>query len=289
MILITGATGTVGGELARELDGAGVEFRALVRDPARAPGLPTLATIAVGDLGDPATLADACDGVRKLFLLTPGIGTELTANALTAATSAGVEQVLALSSDNVLGDPMPAMGRWHHEREELIRRSGIPFTILRPSGFMSNALEWLSTIREGGFVLDPIGPGRYAPIDPADIAAVAGRALTEDGHLGAEYVLTGGEALTIAEQVSILARARGEEIEVRGIASATEAIRSRFPGGAPKELEAALLEGFRLMRSETVGRRTDTVERLLGRRPGTFAEWCVRNVTAFRRSLTSTP
>ncbi|HEY2717505.1 MAG TPA: NAD(P)H-binding protein [Solirubrobacterales bacterium] len=281
MLLITGANGNIGSELARALDGSGAEFTALVRDPARAAALPERARIAVGDLGDPATLAPAFDGVEGLFLLTPGIGTGFAANALAAAAVAGVERVVFVSSDNVLGDPMPAMGRWHHEREEMVRATGIPFTILRPSGFMSNALDWTATIREGGFVLDPAGPGRYAPIDPADIAAVAALALSEDGHLGREYVLTGGETLTVAEQAGILAAALGVEIEVREVASAAEAVRSRFPAGAPPELEAALLEGFELIRADTVGRRSDAVEHLLGRAPGTFAAWCRRHRGAF--------
>jgi uncharacterized protein YbjT (DUF2867 family) len=144
-----------------------------------------------------------------------------------------VNHIAHLSSFNVLGDPMPAMGRWHHEREAIIRASGISVTFLRPGGFMTNALDWAPTIREAGYVLDPIGSGRYAPIDPADIAAVAALALTEDGHQGKEYVLTGDEAFTVAEQVRILAEAIGRDIEVRQTATPAEAVRSRFPAGAP--------------------------------------------------------
>ncbi len=66
----------------------------------------------------------------------------------------------------------------------MIRASGIPATLLRPDAFMTTTCQWVPTIREGGYVLDPLGPGRYAPIDPADIAAVAALALTEDGHQG---------------------------------------------------------------------------------------------------------
>lgn len=84
---------------------------------------------------------------------------------------------------------MPAMGRWHHEREQLIRACGIPATFLRPCGFTTNAFDWLPTLREEDYVLDPIGPGRAAPIDPADIAAVT---LTEDGHEGEEYPTSTG-------------------------------------------------------------------------------------------------
>jgi uncharacterized protein YbjT (DUF2867 family) len=192
MLLVTGGTGNIGRELARELDVKGATFRVLVRDPARAAGLPECADLVIGDLGEPETLTPAFDGAGKLFLLTPGIGTDHTAHAVAVAKAAGVNHIVHLSSFNVLGDPMPAMGRWHHEREEIVRASGIPATILRPGGFMTNAFDWLPTIRDGGYVLDPIGPGRYAPIDPADIGAVAALALTEDGHQGKEYVLTTG-------------------------------------------------------------------------------------------------
>jgi uncharacterized protein YbjT (DUF2867 family) len=152
---------------------------------------------------------------------------------------------------------------------------------------MTNALDWVPTIREGGYVLDPVGPGRYAPIDPADIAAVATLALTEDGHQGKEYALTGDEMFTVTEQVRIIAESIGRDIEVREAATPAEAVRFRFPHGAPQALADAITEGFTLMRADTVGFRTDTVERLLGRRPQTFADWCARNANAFRRPATA--
>jgi uncharacterized protein YbjT (DUF2867 family) len=300
MILVTGATGNVGRELVRCLRDSGAPFRALVRDPARAAGLPELAALpelagpawppglaglVAADLDSPASLTAAFAGADRLFLLTPGIGLPQTAHAVAAAQAAGVRHIVHLSSFNVLGDPMPAMGRWHHEREQLIRDSGMPATFLRPGGFMTNALEWLETIREGGYVLDPIGPGRYAPVDPADIAAVAALALTGDGHQDGQYVLTGPEALTVAEQVAILADAIGQDIQVRAVATPAEAVRSRYPAGAPQALAEALVEGLTLMRADTTGFRTGTVSRLLGRPPGTFAEWCARNADAFRDAV----
>lgn len=256
-------------------------FRILVRDPARAAWLSDRAERIVGDLGDPATLEAAFAGVDGLFLLTPGLGVDHTTATITAAKAAGVGHIVHLSSIYADHDPIPAMGRWHHRREEMLRASGIPVTFLRPGGFMTNALEWASTIREGGYVLDAVGPGRYAPIDPSDIASVAALALTGDGHQGKSYVLTGDETFTVTEQVRILAEALGRDIEVREVATPAEMVRSRYPAGAPKPLAEAIIEGLTLMRADTIGFRTDTVERLLGRGPRTFADWCTRNTGRF--------
>jgi uncharacterized protein YbjT (DUF2867 family) len=251
--------------------------RRSVSRSARAADLPHRAERAVGDLDDPAGLGPAFEGVEKLFLLTPGIGTSQAAHAVAAATTAGVRHIVLLSSANVLGEPLPAMGSWHHEREEIVRGSGIPATLLRPGGFMSNALDWVPTIRDGGYVLDPTGPGRFALIGPADLGAVAAVVLTEDGHEDKEYSPTGDRLLTVAERVQILADAVGRALEVRTAATPAEAVRSRFPSGAPE----AILEGFTLMRADTVGFRTDVVERMLGRQPRSFADWCARNAGAF--------
>ncbi|MFF2557303.1 SDR family oxidoreductase [Nocardia sp. NPDC058058] len=279
MILLTGATGNIGRELTRQLATAATPYRALVRDPARAE-LPGGAACR-GDLDDPDALTPAFDGISALFLLVPGTGMEHARNAVAAAHSAGVERIVVISSFWAVGDPIPAMGRWHHERERLVRESGIASTILRPGGLMSNALEWVPAIRAGAPILDPTGPGRFAPIDPADIAAVAALALTKDGHGGAAYDLTGDESLTCAEQVGILARVLDRRLAVRATNTVEEAVRARFPRGAPPALAAAIAESFEQMRSDTVGLRTGTVKELLGRAPHTFEDWCRAHRLAF--------
>jgi uncharacterized protein YbjT (DUF2867 family) len=281
MLLITGATGNIGVHLVGLLAQHVIPTRVLVRDLAKANGLPETIQRYQGDLEDPDTLHTAFEGVTGLFLLTQGTGVSMARNALREAERAGVTHVVLLSSTNVFGDPIPAMGRWHHEREGLVKASALPWTILRPNGFMSNALEWRPTLEEGGYVLDATGPGRHAVIDPADIAAVAAAVLTEDGHESAEYTLTGPESLTTAEQARILGDALGRRIALRDVATAEDAVRSRYPHGASPELAAAVTEAWALMRADTVGARTDTVERLIGRPPRTFAAWCRDHIADF--------
>ncbi|GAB2557402.1 NAD(P)H-binding protein [Nocardia heshunensis] len=281
MLLLTGATGNIGRELTRILDADGVDFRALVRDPDRAKSLPAHAEPILGDLDDDAAVTRAMQGVTALFLLVPGVGLDHTRTALRAAEQAGVQRIVLISSAHVLVDPLPAMGSWHHERENLVRATGIPFTILRPGGYMSNALEWAPRIRTDDPILDPSGPGRFAPIDPADIAAVAARCLTEPGHTGASYHLTGPESLTIGDQVAILSRILDRDIKIREAATPEEAVAARYPNGAPPRLAAAIVEGFALLRADTMGARTDTVAEILARPPRTFADWCVAHLDAF--------
>jgi uncharacterized protein YbjT (DUF2867 family) len=285
VILVSGATGNVGREVVRELSATNSKFRLMVRDPARLVRSSDAAEVVVADWDAPETLNAAFEGVDSLFLMVPGIAIDHVATAMRLVKSAGLTRVVLLSSFNVLGDPMPAMGRWHHQREQLVVSSGISFTILRPGGYMTNAFEWLRTMREGGYVLDPIGPGRIALIDPADIGAVAALALSERSHEGERYTLTGDEPLTVTEQVALLGQAIGREIDVRTVDAPEDAIRFRYPDGAPPALANALIEGLTLMRDDTAGFRTDTISRLLGRRPRKFADWCERNAGRFLAAL----
>jgi uncharacterized protein YbjT (DUF2867 family) len=283
MIVVTGATGHVGTELVCQLVERGENVRALVRDASKATRLPAAADVAVGELEDLSSLSKAYQGADRLFLLVPGIEHKAAKTALLAAKETGIRRIVYLSSYAVATTPLPPMGRWHHEREQLIHASGIPATFLRPGGFTTNTFDWMQTLRESGYVLDPTGPGRAALIDPADIAAVATVALTEDGHAGKAYTLTGREALTVAEQVAIISAVIGREITIRDVASPEEVVRFRYPNGAPPSLAAALVEGLRSMRSDTKGLITTTVQDLISRPPRSFRQWCEANADAFRR------
>jgi uncharacterized protein YbjT (DUF2867 family) len=280
MILVTGATGNIGGEVARILHERGLKTRVLVRDPQRAAGLPAGIERVTGDLGRPETLAPALEGVGRVFLMEASHGSEHTAAMATAAARAGVRHIVDLSSMGVTFQPMPVMGRWHAAREDILTASGLDVTFLRPSTLMSNALWWLPSIRARGVVADPVGPGRLSSVDPADVAAVAAAALTEDRHAGQAYVLTGRELLTVREQVGILSGVLGREI---GYAEQTpqEAAQARLEQGAPRGLVEASRELNELFRADRIAFLTGEVERLTGRAPRTFENWCERNAALF--------
>jgi uncharacterized protein YbjT (DUF2867 family) len=145
---------------------------------------------------------------------------------------------------------------------------------------MTNALWWLPSIQAEGVVRDPTAPGRFPSIDPADVAAVAAVALTSGVPAGHAYVLTGGKLLSVREQVEILSEVLGQPIRYvdQGLDEAHRTIVAR---GTPSELAAAARELNEAFRADRTAFLTDVVERLTGRPPATFKDWCHRYATAF--------
>jgi uncharacterized protein YbjT (DUF2867 family) len=209
MILVTGATGNVGGELVRQLAAAQQPVRALVRSAERG-GLPPGVETAIGDLNEPTSLPGALKDVSGVFLL--GGYRDMT-GILSEIRRAGVERVVLLSSRSVVGGkPDNAIVNMWMVSETAVRSSGIPWTVLEPSGFMSNALRWAPQIRAGDLVRAPFADAPIAAIDPYDIAAVAAIALTSEGHQSRTYLLTGPEAIRPADQVKMLAEVLGRNL-----------------------------------------------------------------------------
>ncbi len=281
MVLVTGATGTVGGEVARQLIAAGVRPRLLVRDLARASELSGSAELVQADLAKPESLAPPFVGAERLFLACSGPERRtLEKNALEAAERAGVQHVVKLS---VLGADTSELSicRWHAEVEQALRDSGLAWTMLRPGDFMSNALAWAPTVRSEGNVYEACGDGRFAPIDPADIATVAVRALTEPGHSGKAYALTGPESLSLTEQVQCLARVLGRPVRYVALtpAEARERLRAE---GTPELLVEAILEFAAHVEAGRADFTLPTVAQLLGRPARTFEQWVRRHAEVFR-------
>ncbi|MEC3952400.1 NAD(P)H-binding protein [Nocardia sp. CDC153] len=281
MYLVTGATGTVGRAVVDQLLAAGLPVRAITRRPETAD-LPAGVEVVRADLGDPDSLPPALAGVRKVFLSTTG--TEIPrhdANLAAAAVTAGVEHIVKLSSgragDPAATDPIPA---WHRAGEDAIRASGIAWTMVRPMGFMSNALHWARSVRESSIVRAPFGHGRIAVVDPRDIAAVSTAALVEPGHVGRVYVLTGPEALSPGEQTATIAEIIGRPLRFEEISPEdAEADLLRF--GVDPELAAAIMALRATALESFTSTVHPTVADVTGRSPRTFQEWALENRAQF--------
>jgi uncharacterized protein YbjT (DUF2867 family) len=282
MYLVTGATGHVGGAVARQLQEQGRGVRALVRDPSGAASLPAGVELAVGDLDDPDGVSKAVAGVGAIFLMHVGTGTEQTRTMIAAARDAAVPRIVLLSSAGARLLPLDdnPMGAAFAAREQLLRESGLGVTYLRPSAFASNAFAWREGIRAGK-VTDPTGDGVLAVMDPEDIARVAVAALTDDGHAGKAYLLTGPQALTARQQVATIADVTGRLVDFQDVAP-HEFAQAAIKQGTPPEqarLMERLNEVFRARRSVNI---TDDVENVTGTAPATFRDWCERHADAFR-------
>ena len=276
MIVVTGATGNVGGEVVAALVARGQQVRAVVRDPQRA-SLPAGVEVVQGDLELPESLTSSVAGARAVFLL--GGWGDMT-GLMRRIADAGVRHVVLLSSRCVIGGKAdnPITHMWL-DSEAAVRDSSVEWTILRPSSFHANALRWLPQLREGDLVQAPWPQVAVASIDPADIAAVAAIALTEAGHEHTELVLSGPEPLTPGQQVAILADVLERPLRYEPLSD--EAARARMATDTPP----SFIEAF--FRFYTDGEFDDsivldTIERITGRPPCTFTGWAQAHAEAFR-------
>ena len=279
--LVIGATGNVGRQVVEELTGTGAPVRALAREPESA-GLPAGAEVVRGDLTDPAGL-DAClAGVDAVFLVWPFLTTEAAPPVL-EAIGRHARRVVYLSSMSVrddLDEQLETISGFHAEMERLIDRSGLEWTFLRAGGFASNTLEWAPGIRAEGVVRWPYASAARSLIHERDIAAVAARALTGDGHLGARYALTGPEAVTQAEQVRLIGEAVGRPLRFEEIPR-EEAHGLLVAKGWPAALADGALDAWAALTHEPEP-VTSTVEEITGAPARTFAEWALDHARDFR-------
>jgi uncharacterized protein YbjT (DUF2867 family) len=203
-------------------------------------------------------------------------------NVIEAAKKAGVQHIVKLSTLEATEHKIK-VGQWHYEREELIRSSGLHWTFLRPGMFMSNSIQWWAdSIKGQGSVFSPGGKkGKAAPVDPRDVARVAALALTQPGHHGQAYQLTGSELFTIGEMVQVISQVLGKPIQYVDIPPIAAKL-FMLKTGMDKALVNALMEMLASLRRNEGAIVTDTVQRLTGHPPRTFAAWCREHVTAFQ-------
>ncbi|MER7201656.1 NAD(P)H-binding protein [Streptomyces sp. CB01635] len=280
-VLVTGATGRIGRAVIAELLAAGVPVRALTRNPAAA-GLPGHVEVVAGDFTEPESLDPALQGVRSVFLL--WTAPPATAEAVIERLASRARRVVFLSSPHRTDHPFfqqpNPMARMHAEIERLITAAGLESTFIRPGMFTSNArLWWAPTIRDGGVVRWPYGAAETAPIDERDLAAVAARTLYEEGHAGGDYVLTGPESLSQAEQVGVIGSVLGQQIPFEELSP--EEFRRATEDIWPGPVVEMLLDAW----GATIGRPayvTSTVADVLGVPARTFRQWVSDHADAFR-------
>jgi uncharacterized protein YbjT (DUF2867 family) len=279
--LITGATGDVGSKVVRQLQKRGERPRVLARDRAKADAqFGSKVEIFVGDLSDRESLTAALQGIDKLFLVTSGPRIPiLDGIAADAAKAAGVRHIVKLSSLDV--EEHLAIGAWHEKGEAAIRACGIPFTFLRPTGFMSNLLAWTHSIRMEAIVRSSTGDGRRPFIHSGDIAAVAVEALTTDKFVGESLAITGPGALTFREVSERVGAAIGKHVDYEAISDEEAGRRFAATGASPEETKAHV-ELWRAIREGRLAAVTDGVEQVLGRKPISLDRWLVENAMAFR-------
>jgi uncharacterized protein YbjT (DUF2867 family) len=264
MILVTGATGTIGSELVRQLIARGVPVRGMTRKPREG--------FVSGDFEDPDSLRRAIAGVDAVFLLTaPGPWIPAHDRALVAAAVlGGVRKIVKLSAIGGTDDGTP--GNWHAAGERAVRESGAAWTVLRPAGFASNVLRWMPAIHAGKPIPNHTGTGRHAFVDPRDVAAVAAEALLSREHEGRVYTLTGPELLSVPEQVAVLSDVLGSELTTVDVPLEVYADQLRA-AGLDEAVVSVALHGAEVIRSGGGETMTDDVERVLRRPARSFREW----------------
>ena len=283
MILVTGGTGAIGSELLRLLSQAGIPARALARDPGRGQVLPGITWVA-GDLAEPETLGAAFEGNEKLFLLTSYYEdmVELQHNAIVAARAAGVRHVVKVSAFAATDHSRAPVGRWHYQVEQELQESGMDWTILRPHHFMQNLLTQLDYIVNEGAVYSASGDGKIPYVDLRDVAAVAFVTLTQPGHVGKTYVVTGAEALSYREASQLIAAEIGKELRFVDETQDEARARRTREGLPPAVIESALaISAYQRAGGKTVT-ITSTIADLTGRPPRTFAEFAHEHAAEFR-------
>ncbi|MFH9242558.1 NAD(P)H-binding protein [Streptomyces anulatus] len=278
MILVTGATGAVGREVAGQLAAAG-PVRILARRPERLTVRGGVEVVE-GEYGDRAALDRALRGVSSVFLVTNSPTEPDDERVAAAAAAAGVRHLVKLS---MMAVEEPGaddfITRRQRENEQAVRESGVPWTFVRPRTFMSNTLSWAPGIRSTGVVRALYGDAPVACVDPRDVAAVAVAVLTGTGHEGRAYAVSGPEAITAREQTAQLSRVleRPLRFEELGVDAARTALLAKYP---PPVAEAFLQSAER-QRAGAKAAVVPTIQDLTGRPARPYRIWSAEHAEAF--------
>ncbi len=283
MILLTGATGKTGSEVAKQLVANNIPFRALVRDSAKGAALKDLsAEIVVGDMADAEAVSNALSGIDKAVLIMSNGEHQLTIEKqfTDCAIAAGVKHLVKLSamgSEPGTTKPIPKM---HVESEDYIRVSGLGWTMIRPAFFTQNFLPSARTIKQSNEIVMPLGNGLVAPTDLRDVAEIFQLVLTSDAHLNKSYDLTGPEALTLSDAAEKFSKVLGREI--RYVAQPVEEFEKFLTKlGYPEWRVKAVCDGFRLRGERSSMPITNTIRQILGRAPTSLEQFIKDHIEVY--------
>lgn len=270
MYLIIGASGNVGGEVAAQLLAAGKQVRLFTRDASKISKYDGRVEVAVGDLMQSETVAQAAVGAEGIFLMNGVLDGGAFRRAIEVIKVSGNPRIVFLST-LFAADQQSPIGQVHKDKEEVIRASGLPYSIVRAGNFMTNTFQWLETIQRDNLVYNGMGAGKTAPVAPQDIATVVVEALTAQAPEQV-YEVTGGELLTLPEQVAILSHATGKSIRVVEN-TAEEAEQGLLKAGFPAFVAKAVSRSYEDIRNGKMAILRDTVQRAKGAAPVTYEAW----------------
>jgi uncharacterized protein YbjT (DUF2867 family) len=274
-ILVTGASGTIGSELVKQLNDRGAKFSVMSSKAGTGK--------VFGDFADPASLRSAFAGVHTLFLLFPLApnSLELAHNAVEAAKASGVKHIVRSSGAGADATSPVAIANLQGRIDALIEQSGIPYTLLRPAGFMQNWINYYAVQLKGGSYAAPHGTAGISLIDVRDIAEVAAVVLTNPAaHAGKVYTLTGGEALSTAQQVALIAQAAGRTIRYDDISEA-QAEAGLRAWGLPDVMVGYYMSLHHVYKQGWAAGISPDVERLTGHAPRKFADFVAENAAVW--------
>src|SRR5438045_3077373 len=281
-VLVTGATGTIGRDVAGQLSGKGVSVHAGVRDQAKArKQFGADIALVPFEFENEKTFSEALEGVEKVFLLPPLLPNQLEVmnTFVDAAKRAGIRHIVKLSAIGVDEATQPTAVKWHAANEEHIRESGVAFTFLRPNSFMQNFITYFPP-RNGAIYL-PWGTGTASFVDTRDIASVAAKVLTSDGHEGKIYTLTGPATIGIAEIARILSEMTGREFKYVDVPEAA-ARDGMLQAGVPPWQVDLVMELHAVNKQNRWNAVTSDIENVTGTPPTDFAQFARDHADKFR-------
>jgi len=275
MILIMGATGTVGRPVLDEIRKTGKPFKAMYRSAEDVAKAPAGVTTVLGDFSSKDSLKRALQGVDAVFLVCSPIPAlvELESNVIDACVENGVKHVLLNSALGAADYPKSFPG-WHKKVEDKLKSSGLGYTIIRPNGFMQNILAYLApSVRAQGAFYAAMGNARTSYLDVRDIAAVVAKLLADvTAHAGEIYELNGPEAISYPELAERISRVANREVKFVDIPESAQR-KSMLELGMPEWQVNALLDLQQYYVAGRGGDVTDVLPGLLGRRPVTLAQF----------------